>query len=137
MSEPIETPHAVVGDGYCQDEPERDEPDEPIEIKDVPRMDEDDIKKVAKGLVEGHIFCLDMAPEDMWPMIFMPLGMGAQLNYDMDQIGNVYEWLDKAGERGINGFPMFLSCKLAHKDDWLAVIERAKKIEDAVKAAME
>ena len=114
------------------------EPAEPPKSpQPIPRMDAEDIKKVAKGLVEGHIVCLDMIPEDMWSLVFMPLMGGIQQHYDLDDVGNVYEWTDKAGERGVNGYPMFLSCKIANREDWLAVIERAAKIDAAVKAAME
>jgi hypothetical protein len=105
-------------------------------VKDVDRIDADEIKKVAKGLVDGRIFTALDCPPDMIGMVFMPLGLGGLGDYDIDQIGCVYEWLDKAGERGINGFPMFMSCKVIHKDDWDAVLDRARKVAAAIEEAL-
>ena len=34
------------------------------------------------------------------------------------QLGIIWEWERKSLPRGINGMPMFMSCKLMHKDDW-------------------
>jgi hypothetical protein len=33
-------------------------------------------------------------------------------------VGIVYEYYDKAGPRGINGYPMFTSCRILHREDW-------------------
>jgi len=100
------------------------------------RLDADEVKCVARGLVEGRVFTADMCPPDMIGMVFMVVGMGGLANYDLDKVGNIYEWLDRAGERGINGMPMFMSCKVAHVDDWPLVVEMAKVIDDAIQAAL-
>lgn len=105
-------------------------------MKPIPRLDDDEIKKVARGIVEGHVFTATMCPPDMLSMVFMPLGLGGLSEFELDNVGNVYEWLDKAGERGINGFPMFMSCRLACQDDWDAIVDRAEKIEKALQEAM-
>ena len=47
-------------------------------------------------------------------------GFGEQYLKDL---GCIYEHMSKAGPRGINGYPMFMSCHLMHKEDW----ERALK----------
>lgn len=100
------------------------------------RIDENEIRLVAKGLVEGRIFTFMDCEPDMIGSVFMPVGLGCLSEYDFDQIGCVFEWMDKAGERGINGYPMFLSCRVAHVDDWTQIVERAQKIATAVQEAM-
>lgn len=39
------------------------------------------------------------------------------------QIGVIYEWMDKALPRSVNGCPTFGSCHILHREDW----ERAKE----------
>lgn len=41
-------------------------------------------------------------------------------------LGVVWEYYDKAGPRGINGYPCFFSCHLMHREDW----ERARRAAD-------
>jgi len=41
----------------------------------------------------------------------------------MSNLGTIFEHLDKAAPRGINGYPMFLSFRLVNKSDW----DRARK----------
>jgi len=101
------------------------------------RLSEDEIKQVVDGLVRGHIYTALDCPPDMIPSVFMVVAFGGLNDYDMDTVGMVYEWLDKAGERGINGCPMFLSCKVVHTDDWKIIVERAVKVEQAMQKAME
>jgi hypothetical protein len=103
----------------------------------VERLDENEIKQVVDGLVKGQIYTAFDCPPDMIPMVFMVVGMGGLGEYDLATVGCVYEWLDRAGERGINGCPMFLSCKVVHTDDWKLILEKAVKVEQAMKAAME
>ena len=45
------------------------------------------------------------------------------------QLGIVWEYNDKSLPRGVNGMPMFMSCRFMHKDDWERVIPaiRAEK----------
>jgi hypothetical protein len=47
--------------------------------------------------------------------------MGAFGEYSRDsllQIGCIWEYLSKAGPRGINGYPIFFSMHFMHVDDW-------------------
>ena len=105
--------------------------------REPPRMTDDDIKDVVRGLVTGHIFTATDAPDDLLPMIFLPLGLAGNSDIDWETVGNVIERLDKAGERGINGYPIFLTCRLVHKDDWSLIAERALKAAEALEQAVE
>ena len=46
--------------------------------------------------------------------------------YLAKNLGIVWEWYDKSLPRGINGMPMFMSCRLMNKEDW----ERVKTAID-------
>ena len=53
-------------------------------------------------------------------MIFMPLALGVLSEMDKEEvkdIGLIYEYNDQAGPRGINGYPMFMSCRYLSKKD--------------------
>jgi hypothetical protein len=49
----------------------------------------------------------------------------------MEDIGMLYEYNDKAGPRGINGYPMFTSCNIVSKADTKKFLEVYKKYEEA------
>lgn len=104
--------------------------------KKVPRLDDDEIKRVAHGLVAGHIFTASMCPPEMIGHIFMVAMLGGLSEYDAADIAMLYEWLDKAGERGINGYPVFMSCGVVCHEDWDRIVERAEKIANAVEEAL-
>jgi hypothetical protein len=57
-------------------------------------------------------------------------------NIDPDSVGMIYENMSEAGPRSINGYPMFMSCKLLNKTDTETVIKIAQRIQEAVKSAL-
>jgi hypothetical protein len=38
--------------------------------------------------------------------------------HHFQNLGVIWEWMAKAGPRSINGYPIFFSCRLMHRDDW-------------------
>ena len=53
----------------------------------------------------------------------------------LKQIGCIYEFVDKAGPRSINGYPIFFSFRMIHTDDWAraaAAIEREEKRREKI-----
>ena len=50
------------------------------------------------------------------------------------QLGVVWEWYDKSLPRGINGYPIFMSCRMMHKEDWEEVLpilqEKQRQLDD-------
>jgi hypothetical protein len=96
--------------------------------KPLPRLDAEQIREIAQGIVAHEYFVGSTAPVDLWPMIFMPIGLGGLADYDLDTLGNVVEKFSRAGDRGINGFPMFLSCVPIHRDDWAVIVEWVQKL---------
>tara|TARA_X000000950_G_scaffold259444_1_gene327834 strand:+ start:8298 stop:8753 length:456 start_codon:yes stop_codon:yes gene_type:complete len=51
-----------------------------------------------------------------------------------DQIGVVWEWYSESLPRSINGYPIFMSCRIMHKEDWEEVLpilqEKQRQIDD-------
>ncbi len=114
--------------------------DEPTTVREVPRMTEDDIKELVLGLAQDRVFTATELPREdvrMLQMVFVPLAFTPLAELDWDNIGNIVEYLDKASERSINGYPIFMSCRIVHKDDWAVVVERAIKAREALAAAIE
>jgi hypothetical protein len=105
--------------------------------QEIPRLTDDEIKELARDIVEDKVFTSGMCPQEMLGMVFMPYGLGGMNNMDLANVGAIVEHYAKAGERGINGYPMFMSCRVIHKDDWTKVGEKALAIDAAIKAAME
>jgi len=106
-------------------------------MSEAPRMTDDQIKETVRGIVTGRYFTATMCPPDMVPKVFMPIGLGAAADLDWDTVGNIIEDLNKAGERGINDYPVFMSCRIVHKEDWQVIVERATKAAEALDQAVE
>lgn len=96
----------------------------------IPKMTDDQLRELVCAYVDRRIFTLhDIHPnsrEHLAGMVFMPLALGAFAGYNeasLKKIGTIYEYLDKAGPRSINGYPIFFSLRIVHVKDW----ERALK----------
>jgi hypothetical protein len=94
----------------------------------VARLTDEQLLTFVKDFLAGQIFTSAQAQRgapDMG-MIFMPLIFGALEGWeekDIREIGILYEYLHKAGPRAVNGYPMFTSFRMMHRDDW----ERCRK----------
>ena len=78
-------------------------------------------------------------PDRLLSNVFMPLIFGALRDWteeEVSQIGIIWEYLSAAGPLSVNGQPMFLSCRIMHRDDWKIVREMCEKANEASKIAM-
>lgn len=97
---------------------------------------EEEIKKIAEDLYRGYIFTdRHVENKEDIPSVFMSLCMldkeGIDKLKNMD-IGMIYEYIDKAMPRSINGMPIFFSFNILNKDDTKRVIDRYNRIIKAV-----
>lgn len=104
------------------------------EPPEIHRMTDDKLKEFVLGLCDGKVFTSEHcnSPDDI-RRVFMVVGLGGLSNIPQEQLQNVgilWEWLDKAGPRSINGMPMFLSVRLMHKEDWARAVVAYKKEMD-------
>lgn len=106
-------------------------------MSEATRMTEAEIKETVFGLVKGQIFCGQQAPPELLSMVFMPLGLGGWGDIDVETVGEVIGDLKDAGPRAINGYPMFMSCRVVHRDDWSVIVARYEKARAALDAAVE
>lgn len=110
------------------------------------RLDDNALKQIAKDMYNNVIFSSLFLPEHdqyLISSIFMAFtlmgpgmdgkdererGIGSILEQEhyenwLKQIGMIYENMSEAGPRGINGYPMFMSCKFIDIEDTKKVIE--------------
>ena len=78
-----------------------------------------ELKQIAIDLFDGKIFC-DRNLRDIMDarMVFMVIGLGGMEDFTEQEMGNIgllYEYLDKAGPRSVNGYPCFFSVQLLTK----------------------
>ncbi len=97
---------------------------------------DEELKKVAENLHAGRIFSDRHVenPEDL-RMVFMVLALaGPELIKKMqeDDISFIYEYIDKAGPRSINGMPSFFSHQGLTKTETAKMFEYYNKIKAAV-----
>jgi len=78
------------------------------------RSDES-LRTLARDLSEGHaLMCFDV-PQDLWPMVFLPLmGMPKE---QMTKVAAVFGYRRDALTMGINGFPCFSAIELLCAED--------------------
>ncbi len=90
---------------------------------DLPRMTDAQLREFVLGVLDGRIYIDHQvrSPADV-PMVFFPLLFGVLGGYNKDslqsRIGCIYEYLDKALPRSVNGRPCFMSMRLLHMEDW-------------------
>ena len=115
------------------DQPDISDPAaEPAAKRECPRMTEEQIRDTALGLVQGRIFTAHDCPPEMISSVFMLVALGGLGDIDLDTVGTVYEYLERAGERSVNGYPIFMSMRVAHVDDWAIIVKRAIKTREAM-----
>lgn len=101
-----------------------------------PKSDEE-LKRVALGILSGTIFTSQGLGEHELPLVFMVLGFMDQDSLDRmkeAEITLLYEDISKAGPRSINSMPMFSSCHQLSRSDHLRLNEMIKKLQEAINA---
>jgi hypothetical protein len=122
------------------DEPQSQPSDKPQSkpTYEIPRLTDDEIKTVAADLVKGRIFTANDCPPDQITVLFFPLlALMSEGQLNWDDIGMIYEYMDKAAPMGVNGLPFFFTCRIVNKEDWGKIGDRALKIHNAMQEAMQ
>lgn len=109
----------------------------------TPRTD-DEMKQLAVDIMAGRMFgTWDLEnPEDA-RRVFMPLGLSEPKHLQEMAEANVahfYEYLEKAGPRSCNGFPMFMSMKVLDGNDATklhTIINKLQAAQDEALASVE
>jgi hypothetical protein len=100
---------------------------------------EAELRQLAVDYYDGKVFSDRHIPEHekhLISAVFMPLALGALSEYDQEttkQISMLYEYIDQAGPRGINGMPIFGSVRILWADEaekMLKYFEEYKAIKE-------
>jgi hypothetical protein len=95
----------------------------------IPRMTDDELREFVIAFCDQRVFTTAHVREnetDMLDMIFLPLGLGALAGLpesEQSNLGCLWEYLSAAGPRAVNGYPIFMSMRIMHIEDW----DRARK----------
>ena len=90
----------------------------------IKRLTDEKLKTFVNDFLSHKIFStmhLNQNEKHMLPHIFLPIALGMLVGASEEfikSIGIIYEYISESGPIAINGFPIFLSCRLMHKDDW-------------------
>lgn len=108
-----------------------------ITKRPVPNLPQDALRKFVADFLAGHIFTsAQVRDTSVLQMVFMVIALGGldPEKTDLESIGVIYEYMDKAGPRSINGYPVFFSCKLLSRDDWIrahkAIVREQKRMQE-------
>jgi len=89
-----------------------------------PRIKTDEeIKQLVVDVVGGRVFCDYMVPEgnnNSMSMVFMPLALMSREDGEKlieEEASMLYEYLEKAGPRSVNGYPGFFSFQVLNRAD--------------------
>jgi hypothetical protein len=99
------------------------------------RKTDEELKRIAIDLYDGKIFSDRhfRSPEEaqsFFGLVFMVFSL---TNMKLKNIAFVYEYFSAAGPRGINGYPIFTSCRYLNKSDtkkMFGFFEEYKKLKD-------
>ena len=95
----------------------------------------EELKQIAIDLADGKIFSdrhIREGDSKSIGTVFMPLILGAfgDMTEEEQKAGKVtfiYEYLDKAGPRSINGMPCFFSCQILNREETELMFELHEK----------
>lgn len=96
------------------------------------RLTPEAVVDLARDIVTNRVY-LSTGQEGVdLQLIFMPLAFMGMEPDAAENIGAIYEYIDKAGPRAINGLPMFFSCRFVHADDMEALRTEVTRMSDAL-----
>lgn len=99
---------------------------------DYKTPDEEEIQKMALAFAAGTVFTsLHFTDErefgEMLPSVFLPIGLaGIKSFFTEEEFVEFkpifYQYLEEAGPRSVNGFPIFFSVKIMKWDDFNTLV---------------
>lgn len=95
---------------------------------------EQELRALAVDLAEDKIFTDRHLPEHErhnFSLVFMVFIFMSQEQINrMDDLGLVYEYIDKAGPRSVNGMPIFMSACYLNKHDTALLFQFAREYKE-------
>jgi hypothetical protein len=101
-----------------------------------PRRSETELRQLALDIMEGKVFhdrMIEKEDGEMIRSIFLPLSLALIPVEAVQTWGLTYQYFTEAGERGVNGYPVFMSVKIVHRED----MPFLSKLTEEIKARRE
>ena len=103
-------------------------------------MTDAELKQLAQDMHAGRIYTDRHLPKGLAPhMIFLPLvfldeKQSEQFKryIDEEKVFMIYEYMDQAGPRSLNGQPQFMSYRVLNKEQTIKLFEYYEKIKKAI-----
>lgn len=96
-----------------------------------------ELKSLAFDIVSGQVFYDQMIHESeverIMPIVFMPIGLMQKDQLKVlidDDVAMFYEYFHKSMDRGINGYPTFMSCRMLDKTDKKRLVVFIKEVNE-------
>src|SRR5271157_4422261 len=93
------------------------------------RLGTEQLSQLARDIVTNRVFITNDSEgiDNSFSLILS--GSAPRMTDDtINQIGAVYEYIDKAADRSINGYPFFFSCKMLHRDDLRPLVAEVERM---------
>lgn len=97
------------------------------------KLDQEDLKQFAIALTEGRVFTSAHLRRDgdlLSSFMVLALIDPPPPPDFLDKVGVVWEWMDRAAPRAVNGNPCFFSARFMHVSDWLRATAAAKRMAE-------
>jgi hypothetical protein len=107
-----------------------------MENLDLEFKSDEELKKIALDLFNGDIFsdrqC--QTPEDVKSsfMVLMFMDEENQRLWEEMEVDFIYEYMKEASPMGVNGRPMFMSCRALRKPETKKMFEFYNKIKETI-----
>lgn len=104
----------------------------------INQMDKDELDELAWRYVQGEIFIAndpqvtDTSFGFIMSAIRNDFNSGKEWEDFIEDIGAIYEEIDKASSRSINGLPFFMSASFIHKNDLDYLLDKIDEYEEQV-----
>lgn len=100
----------------------------------IPRMTDDEIRAFVDDYRCQRVFTsANIRDNQDLGMVFMCLAFGAFENWPrekLEEIGVVWEYMKEAMPRSMNGYPVFMSLQIMHRDDWKRAVAAIQTEEE-------
>ncbi len=103
------------------------------------RLPKKEVNEIAKGIIQNQIFCSYMAPDNLIVNIFMPLALMSKEDlskHDVENVGQIIGDMRDTFGMGVNGYPIFHSCRLIYKEDWKLILAKVRQMDKAMTKIM-
>lgn len=99
-------------------------------------MHKEELYDLAVQCVAGAVWFSQQVPANLVSSVFMPLLFlddasreDFQKRIESGEVAEIYEHLDKAGPRSINGYPIFMSMQTISTNDLATLSDMIKKLD--------